>query len=133
MAIQFQPTEIVLDGLDQKTSAPMRVPGKLSHAINVEYDKTGALNKRRGYQFIDLGNTVNLFDDDAVFCAVTTFRGELVVFSYDHLCTLGSRDSAMRGTDSLVYRGPNNRVACSLRHVVTANLTANPDADPDPS
>jgi len=121
--MQFVPTEVTLDGLDQKTSAPMRVPGKLEHAINVEYDKTGALNKRLGYSYVDLGNTVNLFDDDAVFVACTTFRGELVVFSYDHLCSMGSRESALRGTDALIYRGPGNRVHCSLEFVTTANLT----------
>ncbi len=122
MALDFTPAEIVLDGLDQKTSAPMRSPGKLERAINVEYDKTGAINKRLGYQFVDLSNTVNLFDDDAVFCAVANHAGELVVFSYDHVCALGSRDSALRGTDALVYRGPNNRGACSLDYIGTSQI-----------
>lgn len=129
MAIDFKPVEVVLEGLDQKTSKVARTPGKLEHAINVEYDKTGAINKRLGYQYVDLGNTVNLFDDDAVFIALGSYRGELVVFSYDHLCALGSRDSVLRGVDSLVYRGPNNRVTCGLEHVTTANLTNNPNAD----
>lgn len=129
MAVEFKPVEVVLEGLDQKTSHVARTPGKLEHAINVEYDKTGAINKRLGYQYVDLSNTVNLFDDDEVFIGLSTFRGELVVFSYDHLCALGSRDAALRGADSLVYRGPNNRVHCALEFVATANLTRNPDTD----
>lgn len=120
MALDFRPVEIVLDALDQKTSGPTRIPGKLEHAINVEYDKTGAINKRLGYQFVDLSNTVNRFDDDAVFCALTTYRDELVVFSYDYVSGLGSRDSLLRGTDALVYRGPTNRGAVKLQHVATS-------------
>ena len=129
MALDFKPIEVVLEGLDQKTSHVTRAPGKLEHAINVEYDKTGAINKRLGYQYVDLSNTVNLFNDDAVFIGLAAFQGELVVFSYDHLCALGSRASALRGEDSLVYRGPNNRVTCSLKHRVTSNLTRNPNGD----
>lgn len=121
--MQFDRIEVVLDGLDQKTSAPMQVPGKLVLAINCEYDKTGAINKRRGYQLVALDDTVNVFDDDAVFCAVATLRGELVVVSYDYVCSLGSRDSALRGGDALVYRGPCNRGACKLDYVGTSRLS----------
>lgn len=119
----FDRIEVVLDGLDQKTSAPMQVPGKLVRAINCEYDKTGAINKRRGYQLVPLDNTVNLFDDDAVFCSVAVLRGELVVFSYDYVCALASRDSALRGSDALVYRGPCNRGAFKLHYVGTSRLS----------
>jgi hypothetical protein len=123
MALEFKPIEIVLDGLDQKTAALMQVPGKLVRAVNVEYDKTGAINKRLGYQFVNLSNTVNLFDDDAVFCSVAVLRDELVVFSYDHVCSLGSRDSELRGADSLVYRGPCPRGAGRLQYVGTARIS----------
>jgi hypothetical protein len=127
MPLEWTNIELVLRGVQQKADDVTRPPDRLKHAINVEFDKDGVLNKRRGYQHVDLSNTVNLFDDDEVFVNVTTFRGELVVFSYDHVCAVGSRDSAMRGTDALIYRGPNNRVSCSLEFVTTANLTRNPD------
>jgi hypothetical protein len=129
MALQPTNIEIVLRGVAQKSDDVTRPPDRLRHAINVEFDKDGLLNKRRGYQHVDLSNTVNLFDDDEVFIGLATYRGELVVFSYDHVCALGSRNSAMRGEDALVYRGPNNRAACSLEHVTTANLTNNPNSD----
>lgn len=129
MALEPTNIELVLRGVQQKSDDVTRAPDRLRHAINVEFDKDGLLNKRRGYQFVALDNTVNLFDDDEVFIGLATYRGELVVFSYDHVCALGSRDSALRGADALVYRGPNNRIACSLEHVATANLTRNPNAD----
>lgn len=128
MPTEWTTIEIVLRGVAEKTDDITRPPDRLRHAINVEFDLDGRLNKRRGFQHVDLSNTVNLFDDDAVFLNVTTYRGELVVISYDHVCALGSKDSAMRGTDSLIYRGPNNRPSCSLEFVTTANLTRNPES-----
>jgi hypothetical protein len=130
MPLDWTNIELVLRGVQQKADDITRPPDRLRHAINVEFDKDGLLNKRRGYQHVDLGNTVNLFDDDAVFINCTTYRGELVVFSYDHVCALGSRDAAMRGTDALIYRGPNNRPSCSLEYYGTANLTRNVNGEP---
>ena len=128
--MQFTPAEVTLDSLDQKTSAPMRAPGKLDHAINVTYDKTGAIGKRLGYQRVDLSNTVSTFNDDEIWCAVTAFAGELVIFSYDHVAALGSRDSDLRGADAVVYRGPNNRGACKLEHIGTSQLAQTAEDEP---
>lgn len=123
MPLDWTNIELVLRGMAQKSSDLTRAPDHLKYAINVEFDKDGDLNKRRGYQFVDLGNTVNAFDDDAVFCNVGTYRDELVVFSYDYVAALGSRDSQLRGSDALVYRGPSNRGAGKLQYVSTSETS----------
>jgi hypothetical protein len=108
----------------QKHDGITRPPDMLEYGINIEFDKDGILNTRRGYQFVDLRETVNRADDDDVFCAVTTYRDELVVFSYDYVEALGSKDAQLRGEDALVYRGPSNRGAAKLEHVSTSELSA---------
>lgn len=123
MPLQFQAIEIALNGLDQKANRLTRTPGALDRAINVEFDKAGQLNKRRGYQRIDPANTVNRFDTDEILTHVVSFGGELVVFTYDYVASLGSRDAALRGEDALVYRGPCNRGACQLDILAAAPLS----------
>lgn len=49
MPIPSENVEVVLQGLDQKTSAELTAPGKLERARNVFFDKTGRLDKRNGY------------------------------------------------------------------------------------
>lgn len=124
MPLQFQPAPILLAGLDQKTSALTKAPGKLDRAVNVVYDKAGRLNKRRGYQLVDVADTVNNFDDDAVMLRLAQRRDELLVVTYDSVASLGSKDGALRGSDALVYRGPNNRGNGQLEHVSTCRLSS---------
>lgn len=125
--LQFQTIEIPFGSLDQKTADLVRNPGSLERAVNVEYDKQGRLNKRRGYQFVPLDNAVGLFDDDSVFIHLGKLRNELLVISYDHVLSLVSKDelvSATTGTATLAYRGPNNRGNGRLHYVSTARTTA---------
>lgn len=125
--LQFQTIEIPFGALDQKTADLVRSPGQLERAVNVEYDKQGRLNKRRGYQFVPLDNAVGMFDDDAVFIHLGKLRNELVVISYDHVLSLISKDeavSATSGTATLAYRGPNNRGNGRLHYVSTSRTTA---------
>lgn len=123
MALEFQSVEVVLRGLQQKADDKTRPPDMLTRAVNVEFDKDGALNKRRGYQHVDVANTVNLFDDDEVMLHVATRKDELVVVTYDYVVGLGSRNSTMRGGDAFVYRGPNNRGHVRLGHVSTSRIS----------
>jgi hypothetical protein len=109
MPLQFNNVPVMLAGLAQKDSALTKSPGALEKAINVEFDKQGRLNKRRGYQFVDVGQTVNRFDDDAVMQHLALRAGELLVVTHSYVAALGSVDASLRGTDTLVYRGPNNR------------------------
>lgn len=127
MPLQFQAIEIALGGLDQKANRLTRTLGALDRAINVEFDKAGQLNKRRGYQRIDPANTVNRFDTDEILTHVTQYGGELVVFTYDYVAGLGDRGSALRGEDALVYRGPCNRGALRIGFVGQAALSQQAD------
>jgi hypothetical protein len=45
--------EIVLQGLDQKTSAKLTAPGTVERARNVQFDKAGQLDKRDGYLLLE--------------------------------------------------------------------------------
>lgn len=127
MPLQAQPLEIILGGLDQKAGRLTRNPGALDRCINGEFEKAAAggcrINKRRGYQRIDPSNTVNRFDTDTILTHCTQYGGELVVFTYDYVAGLGSRDAALRGEDALVYRGPCNRGACQLDILAAAPLS----------
>lgn len=122
-ALDFVPVELVFKGLAQKSGDKTRAPDSLTKAVNVVFDKEGVLNKRRGYQFVDLGQSVNRFDDDAVMLRVATRRDELIVFTYDYIAALGSKDAALRGVDAFVYRGPNNRGNGRMEHVGTSRLS----------
>lgn len=53
MPIPGENVEIVLNGLDQKTSAKLTAPGKLERARNVQFDKAGQLDKRDGYLMLE--------------------------------------------------------------------------------
>lgn len=132
MPLDFQLVPVVLGGLDQKTGQLTRAPGKLERAVNVVFDKTGRLNKRRGYQFVDVGATVNVFDDDAVILDVVTHRNELVVITYDYVAGVGSNDETLQassGDASLIYRGPNNRGNARLHYVSTSRTSAGGSLD----
>lgn len=128
MPLEFQLFEIVLGGLSQKESPLTRAPGKLERAVNVEFDKTGRLNKRRGYQRVDTSQVVNRFDTDAVMLHVCTHGNEVVVFTYDYVIGMVSKDALPTQSGpsqaAFVYRGPNNRGNCRLHHVSTARTSA---------
>lgn len=126
--IQLQNVEVPFGALDQKSSPLVSANGALEHAINVEFDKVGVLNKRRGYQFVDTTEVVSKLDDvDDVVIAVTTHRNELLVVTYDRVLALGSKDMALMPSGAspaaFVYRGPNNRGACRLHYVSTSRTT----------
>ncbi len=53
MPLPGENVEIVLQGLDQKTSAKLTAPGKVERARNVQFDKAGQLDKRDGYLMLE--------------------------------------------------------------------------------
>ncbi len=132
MPLPTQTVEIPLSsGLDQKTGELKRAPGTLLRAINVETDKVGRINKRRGYQFVNPANLViSRVANDVVMLACATLRQELVIYAYDTILALGSRNSTLRGEDAVVYRGPSNRGNGKLVYISTSRATLNPLGEP---
>lgn len=127
MPLEFQSVEIVLGGLDQKSGPLTRGSGSLERAVNVEFDKLGQLNKRRGYQFVDtLTDVVGApASPDGVMAHLATLRGELVIFTRCYVAALASRESLLRGEDAVVYRGPNGMGACASRLLTMSGISDN--------
>lgn len=121
MPIQFEPVQIVLEGLDQKTDHKLRAPGKLASAINVEFDKVGALNKRRGYRRVTTSVTAHGQTPEAVFTSVATYNGELVLIGQEYVYAIGSISAALDG-GSLVRRGPVLRGSYRVRDIMQATI-----------
>lgn len=122
MPLQPQILPVQFLGLAQKSGRIARPPGTLDRAINVEFQKLadGAgsqLNKRRGYKRVPPTAAVNRYTDDVVYMAVATWKGELVLMTYDHVAAVVEPDARLRGVDALVYRGPVNRGVARLERV----------------
>lgn len=126
MPLQTQTVEVALAGLDQKTDALAVIPGPLLRADNVEFDKNGALNKRRGYRTVSLsGGDVLGQTLDAMFQAVFTFRGELVVLGVTKLYTVASPTNSIGNSSrAWVERGPVPR-----GHIRMLSVATSGDAD----
>ena len=119
MALQWEPIEIVLTkGLDQKRDGKLTQPGKLETAINVEFDKAGALNKRRGYgrpQWVSAdGGTGSLGVNIGIR------KDELSIFTYNDLYALGSLTDQLFSSKTWVLRGPAPR-GNVVKHVVATS------------
>jgi hypothetical protein len=125
MPLQEQTVLVPLLGLDQKSDQLGRPLGALDRAINARFDKTVEgvrIDKRLGYQFVDVANVVNRFDTDEILTHVTAWGSELVLFTYDYVVALGDRNALLRGLDALVYRGPCNRGTCRVHFDAQSRL-----------
>lgn len=131
MPLQFTNVDVALGGLDQKVGPLVRVPGALDRAINVEFDKVGQLNKRRGYQFVDVHDTVGAFVEDDIMCHLAVLGGELVIFTRSHVASVGSREGRLRGADAIVYRGPNGIGACASRFLTMSRISEEYAEEPE--
>ena len=105
MPLTRQSAEIVLQGLDQKTSAKMTAPGKLERARNVQFDKSGQLDKRAGYNQLELTQA-----DSAVIPAhiarLVLDRDELLMLSTTYAFALHDpAETLQSSTRSMVRRG----------------------------
>lgn len=117
MPLQSQPVEIMIDGLSQHVDEKVKPHGSLERADNAEFDKAGALNKRRGYRKIVLaGADINGITPPELYSAAVAFRDELLLLS-DHVFAVVSPLDAVDET-SVVRRGPLPRGAFRLRAIV---------------
>lgn len=125
MPIQYELVEIVPRGLEQKTDARMKTPGSLAAAGNVEFNRIGRLNKRRGYRRISLtaealGGTVA--DPGNLFLRVGNRGGELVICALDNLWSVVSPTASVDGA-ALRDKGPLPRGHTIRRVISTAPLS----------
>jgi len=123
--IRYQHVELTLEGLDEFTTPLARAIGKLDIAENVEVISTKDMRKRRGYRRVDTEQVVARFDADSVFTRVVNHNGRLLLFTYSYVAELGSRSGALRGTDTLVYRGPSNRGNVSTKICAVSRSSSN--------
>ncbi len=114
--------EVVLEGLSQKSDRKVTTPGKLRSAQNVEFDKSGSLNKRRGYTRVDLDDTIGSVTSDAVYLNVATLADELVVYGAGRLWSVASIDSSIGAGEAMVLRGPVLKGGYSIQHVFSSSL-----------
>lgn len=121
MPLPDQNVTIQIAGLSQKVDAKARTHGTLERADNVEFEKAGTLNKRRGYRYLDIsGGDIHGNASAEMFSAVAQYRDELVMIS-DDLWSVVSPISAVDGT-SIVRRGPMPRGGYRVRAVIGDGL-----------
>lgn len=106
--IDWQTVEVVLEGLSQKDDKKATTPGKLRTALNVEFDKTHSLNKRRGFVRIPFEELVHDEQYELLYAAVATYQQELVVYGLDNLNSVVARTADVSGA-AMVRRGPTMR------------------------
>jgi len=105
MPLPSENVEVVLRGLDQKTSAKLQAPGTLERARNVQFDKAGQLDKRTGYLQLEATQLDGVVMP-AVLSRVFADRDELVVASATYAFALQDPSEGMQGaTRALVRRG----------------------------
>lgn len=128
--LDFQTLEIPFGALDQKTSELTRGKGALERAVNVEFDKTGLLNKRRGYLLCSPNDVVSTFGNDRVLCAAVVHRNEVVIIGVDTIFALVDKTTAVdigSTNASFAYRGPSNRGNGRLHHVSVGRSSQSAD------
>lgn len=112
--------EVLVEGLSQGVDPAVKPHGRLDAADNVEFDRAGALNKRRGMRRVALPNDIDGHAIAEVFSAVAIFDDELVLFS-DDLYAVVSPRGGVDGT-TVVRRGPVLRGAYVLRDVIADGI-----------
>jgi hypothetical protein len=120
MALEFQPIAVVFDeGLAEKSDSRSMVPGALRRAVNVEFDKAGRLNKRRGYRRVVLDEIIGL-TVESVHVAVFAWRGELLLHGETSLYAV---HNIAAGSGAIVARGRVCRGNGDTVHIIAANIS----------
>jgi hypothetical protein len=118
----FEPVEVVLEGLSQKDDKKATTPGRLRAAINVEFDKTHSLNKRRGFERVDVSANTLGVDSESAFVSIATYRQELVVYGMQWIYAVLAIDQDVSSA-SVVRRGPAMRGNYRTHHVFSSALS----------
>jgi len=122
MPLPDQLITINVSGLSQKIDPKARPHGSLERADNVEFEKAGTLNKRRGYRVVDISaGDIHGTLPPELFSAVAQHRDELVMIS-DDLWSVVSPTSGVDGT-SVVRRGPMPRGGYRVRAIIGADVS----------
>jgi hypothetical protein len=120
--IQFQTVEVVLEGLSQKDDKKATTPGKLRHAVNVEFDKTHALNKTRGYEHVKTTAHTLASEWPPLFLTAATYRQELVLYDYARLYAVLSIPDVVSDA-AIVRRGPTMRGNYRVHTIFTSSIS----------
>lgn len=122
MPLQEQLVEVLFEGLEQKTDSKVLKAGKLTRAANVEFDKAGVLNKRRGFRrYVFTGGTqIGAFGNDMEDQVIrtTTHKDELLLFGIGWLWAIGSKTSSIDGK-AAVRRGRLSPGNTRVWHIAT--------------
>lgn len=125
MPLQRENVELVLEGLDQKTSSKLVAPGRLEIADNVQFSKTGQLDKRRGYQTLEQTQIDGVVLPD-VLARLAVDGDELLVFSQTYAFAMLDPGEAMQGT---VVRAMVRRGFVSFGNVSTFTVAVSTDTE----
>lgn len=118
MPLQDTLVDVQIQGLSQKTDTKVRPQGTLEVADNVEFNKAGRLNKRRGYRAMDVSTAdINSIQPPDLWTACAQYRNELLLIS-DELWSVVSPLRAVDGT-AIILRGPMPRGGYTIRTVVS--------------
>ena len=127
--VQLQTIDVLFEGLQQKQDRRSTIPGRLERCDNVEFDKTGALNKARGYMRVEVAGTAfagtgftTTVEVEPTLMRLATFRDELVVFGMERMYALASREVDIID-NGLVFRGPTFRGAARILPVHVAAIS----------
>jgi hypothetical protein len=120
--LQFQTVEVVLEGLSQKDDKKGTTPGRLRHAYNVEFDKTHALNKRRGFERVRVDTDTKGLTSEIAFVSAATYKQELVLYGLHRLYAVVAIDQDVSGA-SVVRRGPTLRGNYRVHHVFSSAVS----------
>lgn len=105
MPVPRQIAEVVLRGLDQKTSARMTAPGRLERARNVAFDKAGQLDKRNGYLLLE-NTQANAEPMPAHWARLVLERDELLALTVcEAFAIVDPAESLQSLTRAAVHRG----------------------------
>ena len=127
MPLQWKTAEVMLfQGLDQKADNKSTVQGKLQQADNVEFDKYGALNKRRGYSLMAISEDALGLTCEDIFHAVAVYQDELVLFGHNRIYALANKSGYMSGVHYIVQRGPVPRCNIKRHDIVQGSQAAPP-------
>lgn len=100
----YETKELLLQGLDQKTDAKSTIPGKLITADNIEFDKQGILNRRRGFKLPSLSEVLGL-STEIQFSRLGVFQDEMVFIGYNYLYSMADPDAGLGSGVDVVRRG----------------------------